>query len=122
MVLKISDISNLPQVDEAIDGWEVDINANKKEQSLSQGDIVYKDIYVKLKGVLQPLRMDELELKDEAQRTWRWYWLHVKKNYPLLQVNQQVYIKGKKYKIMSVKDFSLNSYIEYEVILDYENE
>ena len=120
MPLKINEISTMPQVPEAIDGWEVDMIANQKRQTMVNGDVVYKNIMVKIRGVLQPLKMSELELKPEQERDWEWFYLHIKTNYAPLTVNQQVFIKGNPYKVMKVKDYSLNSFREYEVIRDYE--
>ena len=45
MPLKINDISTMPQVDEAITGWEYDILVNKRKQTMVNGDVVYKNFY-----------------------------------------------------------------------------
>lgn len=120
MPLKINEISTMPQMQEAIDGWEIDVMVNQKRQSMVNGDVVYKNILVKMRSVIQPLKMSELELKTPQEREWEWYYLHIKSTYPQLTVNQQIFIKGNPYKVMRVKDYSLNAFREYEVIRDYE--
>lgn len=119
MPLKINEISTMPQMQEAIDGWEVDMIVNQKRQTMVNGDVVYKNVIVKIRGVLQPLKMSELELKPEQERDWEWFYLHIKNSYPLLTVNQQVIIKGFPFKVMRVKDYGLNGFREIEVIKDY---
>lgn len=120
MPLKINEISTMPQMQEAIDGWEIDVIVNQKRQSMVNGDVVYKNVLVKMRSVIQPLKMSDLELKTPQEREWEWYYLHIKSTYPQLTVNQQVFIKGNPYKVMKVKDYSLNAFREYEVIRDYE--
>ena len=119
MPLKINDISTMPQVDEAITGWEYDILVNKRKQTMVNGDVVYKNIFIKMLGCIQPLKMSEIEVKPEHERDWEWFYLHIKTTYPILTVNQQVFIKGNPYKVMRVKDYGLNAYREYEIIRDY---
>lgn len=119
MPLKINQISTMPQMQEAIDGWEIDVMVNQKRQSMVNGDVVYKNVLVKMRSVIQPLKMSDLELKTPQEREWEWYYLHIKSTYPQLTVNQQVFIKGNPYKVMKVKDYSLNAFREYEVIRDY---
>lgn len=120
MPLKINEISTMPQMQEAIDGWEIDVIVNQKRQSMVDGDVVYKNVLVKMRSVIQPLKMSDLELKTPQEREWEWFYLHIKSNYPALTVNQQVFIKGNPYKVMKLKDYHLNGFREYEVIRDYE--
>lgn len=120
MPLKINEISTMPDVSIAIDGWEADVIVNQRRQTMVDGDVVYKNVIVKMRAVIQPLKMSEIELKPEAERDWQWYYLHIKSNYTPLSVNQQVFIKGNPYKVMRVKDYSRNGFFEYEIIRDYQ--
>ena len=71
-------------------------------------------------GVWQPLRDEQLQFKPEGQRSWSWYWIHAKAGTLNLQTQDKIIFQGKRYKVMSVKDYSLNGYIEYQVVLDYQ--
>lgn len=119
MPLKINDISTMPQVDDGITGWEYDVIVNQRRQTMINGDVIYKNVIVKMRGVIQPLRMSDLELKQDFERDWEWFYLHMKTTYPLLSVNQQVFIKGNPFKVMKIKDYGLNAFREYEIIRDY---
>lgn len=120
MPLKINEISTMPQMQEAIDGWEVDMIVNKKRQTMVNGDVVYKDMYIKLRGVWQPFKPEDLLNKEEYARSWSWFYVHVKTTYPELTIGQQIIMRGKTYKVMGIRDYSLNSYRLYEVILDFQ--
>ena len=109
----------MPDVSIAIDGWNVTLLANERRQTMVNGDVVYKEIYRKISGCLQPMKMEDLLVKPEASRNFAWYWLHVKNTEPRMYVNQQFFIKGQPYKIMAIKDWSRSGYTEYECIADY---
>ena len=64
----------MPQVDEAITGWEYDILVNKRKQTMVNGDVVYKNVFIKMRGCLQPLKMSEIEVKPEHERDWEWFY------------------------------------------------
>jgi hypothetical protein len=98
----------------------VTLRINQRRQTIVNGDVVYKDVYRNINAVLQPMKTEDLLVKPEASRNFAWYWLHIKKTEPRLYVNQQFFIKNKPYKILGVKDWSLNGYVEYECIEDFQ--
>lgn len=120
MPLKINDISTMPDVSIALDGWQTTLTVNQRRQTMVDGDVVYKNVYVKIPACIQPLKTEDLLVKPENSRNFAWYWLHVKSQYPRLSVNQQFFIKGQPYKIMGVKDWSRSGYIDYECIADFQ--
>lgn len=120
---KISDINlNLPQMDETLRGWEVNVYANYTEQEEVDGDIVERNYTKTIIGVRQPLKSQEVALLPEGQRSWQWYWLHVDAKYPQLQYQQQVTIKGEDYRVMAIKDYSLDGFFEYYLVKDYQED
>lgn len=120
--LKISQMnSGLPQMTNALTGWEVAVVANYVKQEIIDGDIVDSSYTKKMQGVLQPLKAEQIALKPEGQRSWAWYWLHVKPQYDKLRTEQIVLINNIPYKVMAVKNYDIYGYIEYEVIRDYSN-
>lgn len=113
---------NFPQVNDVINGWEFECLTNKRKQELVNGIITYKDYYIKLKGVIQPLKPEDVALKPEEQRSWAWYQIHVKSSYTRLLNDQIIYIDKHPYKVMANKDYSRNGYIEYHIIEFYDGE
>ena len=103
-----------------LNGWEVPLTIVKVKQSIVDGDAVKEEENINFLGVWQPLRDDELQFKPEGQRSWSWYWIHVKSGSLNLQTQDKIIFQGKRYKVMAVKDYGIYGYITYEVVLDYE--
>ena len=110
----------LPQMTNTLNGWEVPLTLKRIKQSIIDGDSVKTEEIINFQGVFQPLRDDQLQFKPEGQRSWSWYWIHAKAGTLNLQTQDKIEFQGTRYKVMSVKDYSLYGYIEYQVILDYE--
>lgn len=110
----------LPQMTNTLNGWEVPLTLKRIKQSIIDGDSVKTEEIINFQGVFQPLRDDQLQFKPEGQRSWSWYWIHAKAGTLNLQTQDKIEFNNVKYKVMSVKDYSLYGYIEYQVILDYE--
>ena len=110
---------SLPNMNDALNGWEVSIVADYIRQINSNNEIKNVTHTQRIAGVLQPLRPEDVELKPEGQRSWSWFMLHVKPHYRKLRVEQQIDIDKQPYKVMSVKDYQRYGYIEYHVIRSY---
>ena len=118
--LKINQIANgMPQVDEVLSGWQISFMAKLIKQVQIDGEFVDRSTLYKIYGVLQPLKNEELQAKPEGQRAWKWYWLHVQKQYPRLPDGYIVTINSEDYKVMASKDYTLNGYNEYHLLQDY---
>jgi len=112
--------SGMPNMANTLTGWEVPLSLVKITQTVVDGDVVKTEQPVKFLGCWQPLRDEELQFKPENQRSWSWYWIHAKSGTLNLQTQDKIIFQNKRFKVMSVKDYSLNGFIEYEVIRDYE--
>lgn len=110
----------MPNMSGTLNGWESPLTLVKITQNVVEGDVIQTETKINFLGVWQPLRDEQLQSKPEGQRSWSWYWIHAKAGTLNLQTQDKIIFQGKRYKVMSVKDYSLNGYIEYEVILDYQ--
>ena len=113
--------NGMPNMANTLNGWEVPLSFIKITQSIVDGDVVKTETPINFMGVWQPLRDEELQFKPENQRSWSWYWVHAKSGTVELQTQDKFLFKNKRYKVMAVKDYSLNGFISYEVVRDYEN-
>lgn len=113
-------LSEMPQMDMTLEGWEIPLEIEVIIQDVIEGDLAETATTVNFKGVWQPLKMQNLELKPEGQRAWEWIWLHAKKSELDLETADKVKFNKKLFKVMSVKDSSLNGFMEYELCRDYE--
>ena len=112
--------SGMPNMRNTLSGWENPLTLVKITQNVVDGDVIQTETPINFMGVWQPLRDEQLQFKPEGQRSWSWYWIHAKAGTLNLQTQDKIIFQSKRYKVMSVKDYSLNGYIEYEVVLDYQ--
>lgn len=121
--IKINQLSaNLPNVSEVMNGWEVSMTANYVTQSVVDGAVVDTEVNKPIKGISQPLKAEEIALKDEGQRMWNWVLVQVRETiYGELYPTQILIINNIRHKIMAKKDWTLDGYREYHVIRDFES-
>lgn len=121
--IKINQLSaNLPDVSEVMNGWEVSMTANYVTQTLVDGAVVDTEVNKPIKGISQPLKAEEIALKDEGQRSWNWVLVQVRETiYGELYPTQILIINSIPHKIMAKKDWTLDGYREYHVIRDFES-
>ena len=112
--------NGMPNMANTLNGWEVPISIIKITQSIVDGDVVKGEEQIDFMGVWQPLRDEELQSKPEGQRSWEWYWIHAKSGALNLQTQDKIKFQGKRFKVMAVKDYSLNGFVEYHIVRDYE--
>lgn len=114
-------LSGMPQMRDTLTGWEVPLTLVKVIQDIVDGDAVFTEQEINFLGCFQPLKDEELQFKPEGQRSWSWYWIHAKAGTLNLQTADKIIFNNKRYKVMSVKDYSLNGFIEYQIIRDFES-
>ena len=112
--------NGMPNMANTLNGWEVPLQLIRITQEVIDGDAQYKEEFIRFLGVWQPLRDEELQFKPEGQRSWEWIWIHAKSGTLNLETQDKVIFNNKRYKVMNVKDYSLNGFIEYQLVRDYE--
>ena len=110
-----------PQMGEVLDGWEFPLTLIKIKQNIVEGDVATQEEKIDFLGVWQPLRDEQLQFLPEGQRSWSWYWIHAKSGTLNLQTGDKIIFQNKRFKVMNVKDYSLNGYIEYQIIEDFQD-
>ena len=113
--------SGMPQMDSTLTGWEVPLTLIKLTQSTEEGDLVTSETRITFQGVWQPLKSEELQLKPEGQRSWEWVWIHARSSSLNLETADKVLFNNRKYKVMQKKDYGFNSFVEYQLVRDYED-
>ena len=112
--------NGMPQMNTTLQGWEVPLTLVRITQNVVDGDVEDTETVINFKGVWQPLKDEALELKPEGQRSWEWVWIHAQASQLNLETGDKVIFNNKHYKVMQKKDYSLNSYVEYQLCRDYE--
>ena len=93
----------------------------KIKQNIVEVEVVTQEEKIDFLGVWQPLRDEQLQFLPEGQRSWSWYWIHAKSGTLNLQTGDKIIFQNKRFKVMNVKDYSLNGYIEYQIIEDFQD-
>lgn len=114
-------LSGMPQMAMTLTGWEVPLTLVKVIQDIVDGDAVFTEQQINFMGCWQPLKDEQLQFLPENQRSWEWIWIHAKSSELNLQTADKVIFNDKRYKVMAVKDYSLNGFVEYQLIRDFES-
>ena len=110
----------MPNMSTTLFGWQVPLELVRITQSVTDGDVQYSEDHISFQGVWQPLKDEQLQFKPEGQRSWEWIWIHAVAGTLNLDTADKVLFNNKRFKVMSVKDYSLNGFIEYQLVRDYE--
>lgn len=73
---------------------------------------------INFQGVMQPLTEQQLRMKPEGQRSWKWNLLHAEPGLPL-KPDDAITYQGQQYRVMSKKDYTQYGYTEYHLVQDY---
>lgn len=113
-------LSGMPQMQDTLTGWEIPLTLVRVYQNIVEGDLGTREEKIDFMGCWQPLKDEDLQFKPEGQRSWEWIWIHAKSGTLNLRTADKVIFNNKRYKVMAVKDYSLNGFIEYQLIRDFE--
>jgi hypothetical protein len=116
----INQISGMPQISTAFAGWMNNITIVRITQTIVNGFSEDAEEQITFKGTIQPLNPRSIALKPEGQRDWEWLQIHCFAGNLNLVPNDRIIYNSIKYKIMASLDYSLNNYIEYHLVRDYE--
>ena len=116
----LASLTNMPNMAGTLSGWQVPLQLIKRKQSVKDGDVSFEDETINFMGVWQPLRDEQLISKPEGQRSWEWIWIHAVAGTLNLNTADKVIFNNKRYKVMAIKDYSLNGFIEYQLVRDYD--
>jgi hypothetical protein len=122
MAAPLNQISGMPQMSAAFAGWTIPITLSRITQAVVDGFVTESSTSLTIQGTWQPLKPQEIALKPEGQRSWSWFDLHCEGSALHFDTNDRIVRDGIRYKIMAVKDYTLNNYSEYHLVLDYQDE
>lgn len=117
---KINEISGMPQMGVAFNGWLNTITLKKITQEVKNGFVTDSEEDISFKGVVQPLSAKNLMLKSEGQRAFQWLQIHCFSTELNLKVNDRIKFKDKIYKLMNIWSWELNNFIEYHIVEDFQ--
>jgi hypothetical protein len=105
----------IPRIQSALNGWESNIRLTKISQTIIDGDVSEAETIFSFKGVIQPLKSQDLALKPLDTRSWLWYMIHTKKDLEI-NVGDNIMYEGQDFKVMNKNNYKLNGYFEYHIV------
>ena len=113
----------MPQMQDALNGWQEKITLIKLSQTINdEGIATFTKAPLTFVGTIQPLVATSLKIKSYGQRKFPQWQIHTKfKLHLVIGAGDRVSFKGQNYKVLADKDYSRNGYLEYHLI-EYTNE
>jgi hypothetical protein len=108
-----------PQMQGALANWQRPMTFITTIKELVDFEVVETKTEINFKGVWQPYNSQQLNLKPEGQRAWKWFTCHAETRVQL-DPDEIISYNGKDYRVMEKRDYNEYGYIEYHLIEDYE--
>lgn len=116
----LNQLSGMPQMGAAFSGWFVPIQIGKVTETIVDGLVSYAVALIRFRGVFQPFSQKQLMLKPEGQRSWQWVQIHAQAGSLNLENGDKIVYGDTRYKVMAQNDYSLNGFIEYHLVEDFQ--
>lgn len=111
---------SLPDVSSALENWFQAITFIKIVKSIVNGRLQEVETPISFRGVWQPMKTQDLEIKPEGQRDWRWFTIHSDTDIELKPDDKISYL-NREFRVMKKNDYGLYGYFQYEVVEGYIN-
>lgn len=111
--------SGLPQMQDAFANWESGLELTKVTQRIENGLVYDRKEKFKFRGVVQPLSDKIINVKPENLRAFEWKLIHAETGALNLNNNDLIEIKGKRFKVFGLRDYSDMGYMEYHAVEDF---
>ena len=111
---------NIPNVADVVQSWSIPMTAHKIEEDIVDFEVVEKRKRINFKGVPpQPITPQELQLKPEGQRDWKYYTIYSTYKF---KIDDLIEIDKIRYRIKQVQAWrNIYGYWKFEMIEDYED-
>jgi hypothetical protein len=111
-------MNRTPNVKDVVKSWSVQMSAQFVKKTIKDRVLTETRQNIKFRGVpLQPLRSQELRLRSEGERAWRYFALYCDFNF---NIDDIIIMNKTPYRITKKDDWSCCGYCKYELTEDYE--
>lgn len=108
----------LPEMSGALDSWLQVMVFIVVTKTVVDFNVVEAGTEYSFSGVWQPMGPQELKMKPEGQRDWKWFQVHTYTQLPL-KVDMVIKYQGENYRITKKTDYKEYGYITYDLVNDY---
>ena len=103
--------TGLPQVGEVLPSWFQPLTFDVITKTVVNYEVAETKITISTQGVRQPMSAQQLQIKPEGQRAWKWE----------TKVDDIIIFDGVKYRVAERWNWSEYGYLEYHICQAYEN-
>lgn len=107
----------MPTGNSTLRGWLRSLELVKIVTKVVGSRTIETEVPIEAQGVWQPFTSKELVILPEGQRAWEWILLHVVASV-VLEPQEVVSRRGKRYRVMGQKAFIDNGIVEYHLVND----
>ena len=109
-----------PNMQDAFADWTLSTKFAIVEKSVVDFEVKETQLEYNIQGLFYPMKPQEILLKPEGQRTWKWWTLITLK---LLKLDDIITdMDGKKYRVMAKYDYSnTGNFYQYELTQAFTN-
>lgn len=109
----------LPNVQGAMLNWFQTLIFTRLTKGVANFDLTETPKNYSFQGVKQPLSAQELQLKPEGQRNWKYFWIHALPDLVLEPDDVIKFTDGVAYRVIGKWDYTEYGYISYEIVQDF---
>lgn len=113
-----SNPGTLPNVSEALFSYFQRLTFTAIVKTIVNFQVLETKIGTSFMGVRQPFTPQQLSLKPEGQRAWKWETIHATPEL-ILSPDDVISFDGNPYRVMRKSDFKEYGYVLYEICQDY---
>ena len=112
--------TGLPQVGDVLPSWFQTLTFTLVTKYLVDYEVQEVLVTITTQGVRQPMNAQQLSIKPEGQRGWKWETIHCLPNVKL-KLDDIIIFDNVKYRVMEKWDWSEYGYVQYEICQAYED-
>lgn len=110
-------VTPMPTMRTALYGWYRDLALTKMVKKVVGSRTVETPEPLAAQGTWQPFGPEQLKIKPEGMRSWRWFMIHTTPDVVLL-TDDRINRDGVNYRVMEKGDYGDQGFVEYHVIND----
>ena len=111
--------STLPNVADVLPDWFQDLRFDIITKALVNYEVEEVIVPVATQGVRQPMSAQQIAIKPEGQRAWKWETIHCLPDVPL-KIDDVVVFGNQRYRVMQKWDWSEYGYQEVHICQGYQ--
>lgn len=112
-------VSAMPTMRSTLLGWFRPLGLAKVIKKTVGVRVVEVEQPIEASGTWQPFTFEELAIKPEGQRSWRWFMVHTTPDI-VLQTDDRITRNGEKFVVMAKGDYTDQAFVEYHVVNAYD--